>query len=68
MKIRGYFSKLKGVREQNLLGNTALYEYQPADSSAVVLYFRVNNCILKVCMVRYEVLHLFNLILFRVIV
>jgi len=61
VRIRGYFSKPKGVREQNRLGNTDLYEYRRADSSAIVLYFRVNNCMLKVCMVRYEVLHLFSI-------
>jgi len=59
VRIHGYFSEPKGVREQNRLGDTALYEYRLSDSSAVVLYFRVNNCMLKVCMVRYEVLHLF---------
>ena len=25
-RIRGYFAKLKGVREQNILGNAGLYE------------------------------------------
>ena len=61
MRISGYFSKTEGVREQNRLGNTALYECRRADSSAVVLYFRVNDCMLKFCMIRYEVLHLFSI-------
>jgi len=61
VKIRGYFSKPKGVRDQNRLEKNALYEYRRADTSAVVLYFRVNNCVLKVCMIRYEVLHLLSI-------
>ena len=61
MRIYGYFSKPKGVLEENRLGNTAFYENGPADSSAVVMYVRVINCMLKVCMIRYEVDHLFSI-------
>jgi hypothetical protein len=47
VRMHGYFLKPQGVREQNVLETLLLCDYRRADSSAVVPYCRVINCVLR---------------------
>jgi hypothetical protein len=51
----------QGIREQNVWETLTLYDYRRADSSAVVPHRRVINCMLRVCVIRYEVHNLFSI-------